>query len=267
VAVYIGFGAVVGWLLEAQHISRIDVEFSAFLDALAKGVGGAMGVWVLYVALEPYVRRFWPDSLLGWSRLMAGHVHDPRVGRDVLIGALFGVALSAVELSKLTMIPRFGYTAQRPAIATRLDALSGLASTLSVWNDQVLNAVVTALLAVLVIVVLRLTLKRNWLVMPLSAILLSTSLNYLGGSGPLALIFPILGGVIVTGVTVRFGLLALVVARVVWNLIYVVPLMPDMRHWSAAAGNWTIALLIMLTLWAFYASRAGQPVLGSLLRE
>ena len=65
----------------------------------------------------------------------------------------------------------------------------------------------------------------------------------------------------------RFGLLALVVARVVWNLIYVVPLMPDVRHWSAAACNWTIALLIMLTLWAFYASRAGQPVLGSLLCE
>ena len=267
VAAYIGCGAVLGWLLEAQHISRVDVEFGAFLDALAKGVGGAMGVWVLYVALEPYVRRFWPDSLLGWSRLMAGHINDPRVGRDVLIGALFGVALSAVELSKLTMIPRLGYTAQRPAIATRLDALSGLASTLSVWNDQILDAVVGALLAVLVIVVLRLTLKRNWLAMPLSAVLLSTSLSYLGGSGPLALMFPILGGVIVTGVTVRFGLLALVVARVVWNLIYVVPLMPDMRHWSAAAGNWTIALLIMLTLWAFYASRAGQPVLGSLLRE
>jgi serine/threonine-protein kinase len=267
VAVFIGCGAVLGWIVDAQHISRVDVEFGAFLDALGDAVAGGMGVWLLYVALEPYVRRFWPDSLLGWSRLVAGHINDPRVGRDVLVGGLFGVALGLVEVTKLTLIPRLGYTAQRPAIATRLEALSGLGPMLSVWNDQILNAVVLALLNVLIVVVLRLALKRNWLAMPLSVILLSTSLNYLGGAGPLTLLFPILGGVLVTLVTVRYGLLSLVVARIVWNLIYTVPMMPVMSHWSAAAGNWTIALLMVLTLWAFYASRAGQPLLGSLLRD
>jgi hypothetical protein len=126
---------------------------------------------------------------------------------------------------------------------------------------------VLALLNVLIVVVLRLVLKRNWLTMPLSVILLSTSLNYLGGSGPVTLLFPILGGVLVTLVTVRYGLLSLVVARVIWDLLYTVPMMPVMSHWSAAAGNFTIALLLALTLWAFYASRAGQPLLGSLLGD
>jgi serine/threonine-protein kinase len=267
VAVFIGCGAVLGWIVDAHHISRVDVEFGAFLDAVGDAAAGGMGVWLIYVALEPYVRRFWPDSLLGWSRLIAGHIRDPRVGRDVLVGGVFGVALGLVEITKLTLIPRLGYVAQRPAIATRLEALSGLGPMLSVWNDQILNAVVVALLNVLIIVVLRLTLKRSWLVMPLSVVLLSTSLNYLGGSGPVTLAFPLLGGGLVTLVTVRYGLLSLVVARVVWNLIYTVPMMPVMSHWSAAAGNWTIALLMALTLWAFYASRAGQPLFGSLLKE
>jgi eukaryotic-like serine/threonine-protein kinase len=267
VAIFIGAGAFLSWIVEAQHISRVDVEFSLALDALANGVGGAAGVWLLYVALEPYVRRFWPDSLLGWSRLIGGHVADPRVGRDVLIGGLFGVALGGVELTKLTMLPAFGLTAQRPAIATQLKAWSGLGPMLAVWIDQIVNAVVAALLTVLVVVVLRLVLKRNWLALPLSCMLLSTSLNYLGGNGPVVLIFPILGGVLITLVTMRYGLLSLVVARVVWNLIYTVPMMPVMSHWSAAAGNWTIALLTALTLWAFYASRAGQPLFGSLLRD
>ncbi|HEY7191740.1 MAG TPA: protein kinase [Vicinamibacterales bacterium] len=266
-ALFIGCGAVFGWIVDAQHISRVDVEFGAFLDALGDAAAGGMGVWLLYVALEPYVRRFWPDSLLGWSRLVAGHINDPRVGRDVLIGGLFGVALGLVEITKLALIPRLGYVAQRPGIATGLAALSGLGPMLSVWNDQILNAVVIALLDVLIVVVLRLALKRNWLVMPLSVVLLSTSLSNLGGAGPVALLFPLLGGVLVTLVTVRYGLLSLMIARVVWNLIYIVPMMPVMSHWSAAAGNWTIALLMVLTLWAFYASRAGQPLFGSLLKE
>jgi cytochrome b561 len=62
-------------------------------------------------------------------------------------------------------------------------------------------------------------------------------------------------------------LLSLVVARAMWDLIYTVPMMPVMSHWSAFAGNWTIALLIAVTLLAFYASRAGQPLFGSLSNE
>ena len=52
-----------------------------------------------------------------------------------------------------------------------------------------LNAVVSSLLTVLVVVVLRLALKRNWLALPISVVLLSTSLNYIGGSGPWMLLF------------------------------------------------------------------------------
>jgi eukaryotic-like serine/threonine-protein kinase len=266
-AAFIGGGVLIGWVLEAQHTSRIDVEFTSFLNNFGDVAVGAIGVWIMYVALEPYVRRFWPDSLLGWSRLLAGHIADPRVGRDVLIGALFGVAMGLVELAKFAIIPWLGYPAPRPAIANRLEALSGLGPTFSVWNEQVLNGVMSALLTVLIIVVLRLALKRNWLALPISVVLLSTSLNYIGGSGVWGLVFPLIGGLLVTLVTVRYGLLALVIARVVWNVIYTVPMMPDASLWSAAAGNWTIALLIALTLWAFYASRAGQPLLGSLLKE
>ena len=44
------------------------------------------------------------------------------------------------------------FAAPRPAIANRLEVLSGLGSTLFVWNEQVLNAVISALLTVLVAV-------------------------------------------------------------------------------------------------------------------
>ena len=64
-----------------------------FLESHAASRGRRRLLWVIYIALEPYVRRFWPDGILGWTRLISGYVRDPRVGRDVLTGCVFGVAM------------------------------------------------------------------------------------------------------------------------------------------------------------------------------
>jgi len=63
-------------------------------------------------------------------------------------------------------------------------------------------------------------------------------------------------------VMIRFGLLAALVALFIVNVCQIVPLSLDMTHWSAAGSNQTIGLVIALTLFAFYASRAGQPLFG-----
>ena len=47
--------------------------------------------WLLYIALEPHLRRVWPETMIGWSRLLAGSVRDPLVGRDVLVGVLVAI--------------------------------------------------------------------------------------------------------------------------------------------------------------------------------
>ena len=51
----------------------------------------ALVLWLFYMALEPWVRRLWPETLVSWTRLLAGRFRDPLVGRDLLIGAVFGV--------------------------------------------------------------------------------------------------------------------------------------------------------------------------------
>ena len=65
------------------------------LSALSRGQALVMFVaafaWVLYVALEPHIRRVWPETMIGWSRLLAGGVRDPLVGRDVLVGVLVAI--------------------------------------------------------------------------------------------------------------------------------------------------------------------------------
>ena len=50
-----------------------------------------MVVYAIYMALEPDVRRRWPETLIAWSRVLAGRLKDPLVGRDLLLGILVGV--------------------------------------------------------------------------------------------------------------------------------------------------------------------------------
>jgi len=58
--------------------SAVAISGALFLSGLA---------WVWYIALEPYVRRHWPQAIISWSRLVAGRLRDPLVGRDVLLGS------------------------------------------------------------------------------------------------------------------------------------------------------------------------------------
>jgi hypothetical protein len=67
-----------------------------------------------------------------------------------------------------------------------------------------------------------------------------------------------------TFVLLRCGLLAAAVARIVLGLCQSIPLTLHVSHWSATPSNWTIAGIIALALFGFYASRAGQPLFGNL---
>jgi serine/threonine-protein kinase len=58
--------------------------------AYAAGQGALTGM--LYVALEPWVRRWWPHAMIGWARVVAGRWRDPLVARDILVAVATIVA-------------------------------------------------------------------------------------------------------------------------------------------------------------------------------
>ena len=118
--------ASVAWLAGRASRRRRWTPRSDVADSQGRLLTFVLGVmlWVVYIALEPYVRKFWPDSLLGWSRLLAGHIRDPRVGRDVLIGTDFrrraravGSSTSATlhSVARVVPAPRPTYGIPRPA--------------------------------------------------------------------------------------------------------------------------------------------------------
>jgi hypothetical protein len=63
-------------------------------------------------------------------------------------------------------------------------------------------------------------------------------------------------------VVVRFGLLVTAVSAAVANILAAIPLTFSMTTWTATTSNLALAVVIGLTMFGFYSSRAGQPLLG-----
>ena len=76
-------------------------------------------MWVLYLALEPYVRRYWPQAIISWTRVLGGRWRDPLVGRDVLYGVILGVLFCDLYGLRYHLEARLGAppaSADRPTI-------------------------------------------------------------------------------------------------------------------------------------------------------
>src|SRR5262249_28504010 len=50
-------------------------EFDFMQRFIAEACFHALMFGVMYLALEPYVRRRWPDVLISWNRLLSGRLH------------------------------------------------------------------------------------------------------------------------------------------------------------------------------------------------
>ena len=85
------------WLL-LPHLVNLGREMNRLFTYLGLGlfVGGAM--YLVYLAIEPFMRRSWPAMLVGWSRALAGRLPDPVIGRDMLAGVAMGVLLSGLDV-------------------------------------------------------------------------------------------------------------------------------------------------------------------------
>jgi hypothetical protein len=267
VTAYLSIAGILSWVLRASHSSSLEGEVGLFFRSA--GLIALLGAifWTLYVAVEPYVRRLWPDALLGWSRLLSGHIRDPRVGRDVLLGMAFGVALILIDVGKATMTPALGYPAPFPRYGFGEEMFGDSAAAFWAVLIVSVNAIDGALFIAFGIVIARLVLRIRWLAIVVTMLFLSLTATYDMSALPLSLVFPLASGALLTVLTMRFGLLSLVVSWFTWRLLAAVPMTLELSHWRAVPSNWTLALLIALALFGFYASRAGKPLFGEILQE
>jgi serine/threonine-protein kinase len=242
------------WLLAAKHLADINSEVSRIFDATGMALFQAGLMWVTYVGLEPYIRRFSPDSLIGWTRLISGRWRDPEVGRDVLIGVSAGLLMTVLYGIHNLIPPLFGRPEPMP---NSFDAMLLMRSryVLSTIAQVVSTAITDSMLAVVGIVALLILVRRVWLAW-LAGIVLYVWLVIQGMFPPgTPLLDLIVGACIIAiyiGVILRWGLLATIVALFTHVLLLRAPLTTDFDSWRATAGiayTMTLAGLAILGAW------------------
>jgi hypothetical protein len=183
----------------------------------------------------------------------------------VLLGVAFGVAWFAVDIGRRLLPQVLGYQASTPRLGSDVGTVFSLAQTFSTWGAVVLRELQTALGAVLLLVVLRLVTRRAAIAITvgIAIIFYWWSTFTLTPVLWIEVTYEIAIAALFTLVLIRFGLLSAAIARIVLGLCQTVPLTLQVSHWSATPSNWTIAAIIALAMFGFYASRAGQPLFGN----
>ena len=122
-AIWIASGGILWPVLRAHHVPLVVDEWIFLLIATGWALVWTAFAWLIYISLEPYVRRWWPHTLISWARLLSGRVRDPLVGRDLLAGLLAGIGLVALLIARVEVSRRLGVIVSPLDQAYSLEAL------------------------------------------------------------------------------------------------------------------------------------------------
>jgi tRNA A-37 threonylcarbamoyl transferase component Bud32 len=241
----------------AHHIPTIS-EFRVFWISTGWGLISAAIAWLLYIALEPHVRKRWPSSLISWSRLLAGQMRDPVVGRDLLLGILMGI-FWAIASSVMSMIP--GWLGKGPPpMNFTLDyiILMGIRITIGDILLNVLLFVFFALIFFFIFFLIRLVLRKEWLAALVTVLLISLP-SMLGDHPVLGPIQEMFIWSIALVILIRIGLFAIVVALCMFNILQAYPLTAHFSAWYAEPTLFVFSVILAAAIFGFYTSTAGKP--------
>jgi hypothetical protein len=255
------------WILGAHHVADLGMEISLLARGAGLAVLLAALLWLFYLALEPYVRRLRPWTLISWTRLLGGGFRDVVVGRDVLIGMIWGAGLALVILVAQRLPAWLGRAAPLPEVGF-VETLLGPGTLLGLVVGMPVNATLLGLGALLLFLLLRLLTRRDRVAAGLTVAILCV--NQVGqAEESLWLMLPlglaIFGSYVV--LLLRFGVLSAIVGAYTVDLLVGPPQSIEIGRWTASATVVVIPLLLVLAVLAFRIALRGNPGLRRYLAE
>jgi serine/threonine-protein kinase len=252
------------WLFVEHHNGLPTREFNLFFLHLSTAVFFSSFLWLLYVALEPFVRRRWPGWIISWSRLLTGDYRDPLVGRDILLGAVIGAGTILMQI--------FSYVAPRwlgpPSSFVISPGTSEIAHLFFLrFAAQLYVALFFSFIALLLLLLFVAVLRRERIAVVALWLLMTLLVTLVSRASVMMIPFLALGAFLVVFALKRYGLLALISTLFFYSLGVFYPMTTELTAWYAT--DFTIALVICLALAAFgfYTSLGGQKLLSGKLFE
>ncbi len=267
--------AVGGCYLLSEVISLRLHEFTlgSLLENLSMGhtIGHplihAVQALLLYLGVEPYVRRIWPRSLIGWARLSQGRVRDPAVGRELLIGVFVSLGFEGLSIGIALAEQWFGFR-EPDAVRASPEVLGHSASLGASLVGALAVTMLFTMYRYFFLAVVRLVSRSDWVSMIVAAALWfavfdGPGLLHARLERPLLwsdAVVPLLWVAVNVFLLVRVGLIAgIMMGFAGWSLD-LVPLTLDLSEPYAPQALLGMGVIVLPALYGFWVALGGQPL-------
>jgi serine/threonine-protein kinase len=208
------------------------------------------------LALEPWVRRRWPQAIISWSRLISGQLRDPLVGRDVLFGVMLGVIWILIFTPRNILEIRMGAA---PGLGSS-EYLTGGRAALGQWLIQIPGSILSTLFFFMLLLGLKALLRKDWLAAIVFVSLYALPIGFSSSYPAVEVPTQILAYAVALLIVYRFGLVPLAFAIFTINMVGNVPFTADPSAWYFTGSVLAVLSVVALAGWGFYHSLGGEPV-------
>jgi hypothetical protein len=243
------------WLCRGHFVPGLET-FGLFIIEVSTALFISGTTWVLYLALEPWVRRRWPQTLVSWSRLLSGQFRDPLVGRDILFGVMLGMVwllifqIRYIPMMRMGASPGFG----------QVEYLMGGREALGAWLTQIPSSILGTLQFFFLLLGLKVVLRKDWLAAIAFVALFALPRGLTSSYTAVELPTEVVVYAIAVLIVLRFGLIPLSVAIFTINMLANVPFTADFSAWYMPASVLALLSVVAIAAWGFYHSLGGEPL-------
>lgn len=240
---------------------RVNAVFfgnAVIADAVWKG----LFAWILYMALEPIIRKIAPWAIIGWTRLIQGKFTDPVVGRDVMIGTTLSACVTVLYHASAFLPNLIGQPPPAPFPPSWF-WLGGMSATIASLAQGFGNAVFVPLFVTLLMVGLKWVLRRDsWAIIALWFI----GTMMIGSEFGFIRYALFISAIIALGYAValvRYGLLTMAATFLTSFTISGPPASLDLSAWYAPSWMIPYAVVIAVALTAAYFAAGGRAAISA----
>jgi serine/threonine-protein kinase len=253
-----------GQALATHYTGDADWIFVWFLLLSGLALTNAVQFALLYVAMEPYVRRTWPEILISWSRLLAGRWNDPLVGRDVLIGVLFGVGMLIANFTRIALPDWFPVG----VIAVGWQGGQSWREAPAFFGELASNilALMYAIGSLAVVFVVAKLTRSKATALAIAA-LFSVGPSLFGENIWIEVLVALVISILWLTCMMRVGLLSICVALFVVYVMSNGLVTFDLSRWYAWRGAVEFLIVLAIALYGFKVALGDNPLLGTALRD
>jgi serine/threonine protein kinase len=252
--------SMAAWVFSATHRLTFT-ESTLLLAAIGWSLMMASGIWLLYMALDPYVRRRWPHTLIGFHSVIDGPARDPLIARDILFGLAAGVVQAILYNLRFQLDEFLGLY---PPLIPAPPAMTSAVAFVSMALYDLHVAVWGAFFLFGLLFLLRVLLRRTWAAgcsfALLFALLSSFASHYIVVDLPLEL----LTGALFAIVILRWGIVSWIVASWFGPMLWSIAFPSNFSMWYAVPP---IVFYALITVLSFSCYRLALPATNFITDE